>query len=144
MDSLPVLISVVSDKGVATVHGSGVLLIRDDVSSIGHRSDGLSSPVEGPPLLSVVSVIVHDLEVPLGTSSRVAPDEWSVGSESSSDLELLSISQWVSCEVNTSLINIPSHACTSMAMLEDSVLSVTVSISVGVKAESSVVSQVSY
>lgn len=108
MDSLPVLISVVSDKSVATVHGSGVLLIRDDVSSIGHRSDGLSSPVEGPPLLSVVSVIVLDLEVPLGTSSRVAPDEWSVGSESSSDLELLSISQWVSVVSLSSSLQIES------------------------------------
>jgi len=108
VDSLPVLISVVSDKGVATVHGSGVLLIRDDVSSIGHRSNGLSSIVEGPPLLSVVSVVVHDLEVPLGTSSRVAPDEWSVGSESSSDLELLSISQWVSVVSLTSSLQIES------------------------------------
>lgn len=61
------------------------------------RSDGLGSVVESPPLLLVVHVVVLDVKSVLTSSDvSIGPNNRSVGSESGSDLEVESISQWVS------------------------------------------------
>lgn len=95
-DSLPPLVLVDLGDGIGVLSTSGVPLGGENKSSVVHRSDGLGSPVEGPPLLSVVSVVVLDSEVVLSTSSRVGDNERSVGSHSGSELELNSISDWES------------------------------------------------
>jgi len=95
-DSLPPLVLVDLGDGIGVLSTSGVPLGGENKSSVEHRSDGLGSPVEGPPLLSVVSVVVLDSEVVLSTSSRVSDNERSVGSHSGSELELNSISDWES------------------------------------------------
>lgn len=77
-NSLPPLVLVDLGDGIGVLRSSGVPLGGENKSSVVHRSDGLGSPVEGPPLLSVVSVVVLDSEVVLSTSSRVGDNERSL------------------------------------------------------------------
>lgn len=59
-----VVVSVWSNNGINIVLMVVVVTLsdRDDHSSVGSRSDSLGSPVEYPPLLIVVWVVVSDSE----------------------------------------------------------------------------------
>jgi len=122
--------SDISDVSVSTVkpsssleglgspvsHSSGIaevlvvsssLLDGHDVVSVGNRSNGLSSPVEDPPLLAVIWIVVVDSKSEISVSDMLSPDNSSVSAQSGLDLESNTVSEWVSWEVNSSSVKRP-------------------------------------
>jgi len=82
--SLEGLSSPVSDSGgIAVVFpvGSG-LLDRHGVVSVGNRSNGFGSPVEDPPLLVVVWVVVSDSKSEVSVTDVLVPEDGSVSAHS--------------------------------------------------------------
>jgi len=75
----------------------------ENVVSVSNRSDGLSSPVEDEPLVSVIWVVIPQSEVGVEECS-----DWSLVTHLSSDLELNSISNWISWVSDSLKINLPS------------------------------------
>jgi len=82
--SLEMLISVVSSDGNVSVVSPALSidLSGDDLVSVSHSSDGLGSPVEGPPLSVVTWVVVLDSQSVLVRSDVLMPEEGSVSAHS--------------------------------------------------------------
>jgi hypothetical protein len=141
------LLTVVLDVSVSTrdpsgfvVDGSGVLgddggdtdspvcssLVHDAVGSLAPWSDGVGSAIEGPPLLSfgIIWVVVSDSESVLVTTDVFMPEDSSVGFHSRSDLELNTVSQWVSWVLNALGVNDPSLMVLGVAVFPGDVSSV--------------------
>jgi hypothetical protein len=83
--------------------------------------------------------MVLDSESVLVSTNMLVPEESSLGSHSRSDLESSSVLEWLSWPLNGSLIDPPSLVETIVAFVEDGVHVVGVSVSIDIKAESSVV-----
>ena len=105
-----------------------VVLDGDGVVSVGSRSDGSGSPVEDPPLLVVVWVVVLDSQSEVTVSDVLVPEEGSVLGHSSLDLESDSISEWVSWEGNTLSVKVELLVVSGLVAVTVSGVS-TVSIS---------------
>jgi len=126
--SLEGLASEVSDSGgiaVVSPVGSG-LLDGDGVVSVGNRSNGSGSPVEDPPLLVVVWVVVLDSKSEVSVTNVLVPDDGSVSAHSGFDLESNSAFEWISWEVNSSSVEREglSHIVEASVPMDISVLSV--------------------
>lgn len=98
---------------------SSSLLDRNNEVSIGTSSNSLGSVVEDPPLFDIVWVVVSDSKSVLVRSNVFSVEKSSSCSQSRLDLELNSILQWVSWEVNSSSVKQPSLAGSVIAVLED-------------------------
>jgi len=131
---------------------SGVSVVRPVVSSeldgdgevsVGSRSNGPSSPVEHPPLLVAVWVVVLDSKSVLGRSNVLVPEEGSSASQLSLDLESSSVSDWVSWEVSSSGVDLPSLVGSVVASPEDNMSVLRVRSTMDVKALAWDVSDVS-
>lgn len=85
-----------------------VLLDGHGVSGVGSRSDGSGSPVEDEPLLDVVRVVVLDSESVLVGTNVLSDEQGSVGAHSRFDLELETVSEWVSWEMDSGSVEHPS------------------------------------
>jgi len=99
--------------------------------------------VEDPPLLSVPWLAVLDSQSELVSSDVLVPEEGSLRSHSSLELELDSIFQWLSWPALVSLVNPPGLVETVVAVVEDDVSVVSVAVSMDIEALSSVVLEVS-
>lgn len=144
-DVLESFLSVVSHDGGVTIVTPVVTssLDGDGLVSVREGSDRFGSLVEHEPLLVVVWVSVSDSQSVLMASDMLGDDQGSVGWHGRLDLESKSVSQWVSWEVNTLLVEVPSLVCTVVASPEDSVSVVVVVTSMDIEAESGNISDVS-
>lgn len=143
--SLNGLTLVVSSNGSVSISGevSGSDLDGDYSSSVGESSDRLGSPVKDPPLSVVSWVVVSDPESVLVCTNMLVPEEGSVGSHSRLDLELDSVSEWVSWVVEWSSVEVEGLLGVVAADLENHVTTIPSSV-VEVKAVSSWRSDVSH
>lgn len=126
-----------SDNSCSTNSKVLSLLVGNGVSSLGKGSDGVSSSVEDEPLLGVLGVVVSDSKSELVGTDVFSPEEGSVGLHLGFDLELNSVSKWISWVSPSELIDLPSLVGSVMAVVEDNVTSVGVRTTVDIKALSS-------
>jgi len=96
-------------------------LVGKSISSSVERSDGLGSPVECPPLSSVIWVGVLDSESELVSTDVLSVEEGSVGWHQTLDLELDSISEWISWEVRSSWVEPPSLVSAVVAFVPNNI-----------------------
>ena len=83
------LLSEVSNLSISSDVETVVSL--KNVGSVDNCSDGLSSPVKDEPLISIVWIVINEFDIAVNVSS-----DWSLGGHSGSDLELDTISDWIS------------------------------------------------
>lgn len=95
-----------------------VKLNRDNPVSVGSRSDGLSSPVEEPPLLDVIWIVVSDSQSSISVTNVLSPDESSSRVHLCLNLESSAISFWISWILNFSKGNGPLSRSVSLAVVE--------------------------
>ena len=94
--------------------------------------------------MSVVTwVVVLDSESVLVSTNVLVPEEGSLGVHSSLDLELDTISQWVSSEVEWSSVNEPGLVGAVVAFPPDDLVVVSVSSTLDVEAHTGQGSEVS-
>lgn len=98
-------------------------------SSVTLSSDCSSSPVEDEPLFQVPWSVVSDSKSPLMSTDMLVIEESSSTFHSRLDLESDSISQWVSWELDTFSVELPTLMITILANIEHNVVAVIVSIS---------------
>ena len=134
---------VVSDNGSDSNLETLASLVGDGPVSLEVWSDGSGSPVEDPPLLLVPWLGVLDSESVLVSTNVLVPEEGSSRLHSSSDLESLSILQWLRWPLLGSLVDPPGLVETVVAVPEDNVSVVGVAVSVNIQALLTVVSDVS-
>jgi len=133
LGSLSVVSSVLSD-GSGNVDSETVSsLVGNNVASSSVGSDGSGSGIEDPPLLVVLWTVVSDSQSELVASDMLVPEECSSAWHSSLDLELNSISDWVSWVLSSSNVIVPSLVDTVVASVENGPSSVDVSVSVNIK-----------
>jgi len=128
---------------VVVVPVLSVVLDRDSVSSVASWSDGSGSPVEDEPLSQVSWRVVLDSESVLVVTNMLMPEEGLSTSHSRSDLEELSGLQWISWEVGSLSVEIPSLVETIVASVEDKMSVVMVLSVMDIKAVTTTVSEVS-
>ena len=131
--SLGVVTSVLSDGSGNVDSESLSSLVSDDKVSSGPGSDGLGSPVEGPPLLVVQWVVGSDSQSELVASDVLMPEEGSSVWHSGLDLELNSVAKWVSWVLSGLGVDVPGLVKSVVAVPEDDVSVVVVVSSVNVK-----------
>jgi len=124
-DLLDVVGSEVGNDGSITIVVPGgtsvVVLDGDCLSSVSSCSNRSCSPVNNPPLLNVFSHSVSDSQSELMSTDVFMVEEGLSSLHHRSDLELDSISQWVSWEVNSLSVNEPLLRCVVPAWVELSV-----------------------
>jgi len=120
--------SDVSDDGVVSVSSPALStdLGGDDLVSVSEGSNSLGSPVESPPLSVVTWVVVLDSQSVLVGSNMLMPEEGSVSAHSSLDLELDTVSEWISWEVKWSSVDVPGLVSTVVALPPDDLVGVSV------------------
>jgi len=103
-------------------------LDRNDLLSVGSRSNRSGSPVEGEPLLDVLWCVVSDSKSILVGSNMLFHEQSPVGLHHGLDLELDSIFQWVSWEFDSLSVWVPLLMGLSDTWLKSHQLSVSVSL----------------
>lgn len=131
-----------NDSGSSNVE-SLTSLVGNSIASSGPGSDSVSSGVKGPPLLVVLWVVRSDSESVLVSTNMLMPEEGSSVGHSRSNLELSSVSEWVSWVVVALSVNNPSLVDTVVALVPDDVSMVRVRLSVNIEASHSHISNVS-
>ena len=126
LDSLSVVSSPWSHGGGNSDSEASSLLVGNHEASLVEGSDGLSSSVEGEPLLVLGWVVVSDSESELVSSDVLVVEEGSVVWHHRSDLELDTGSQWVLWIVNSSSVDPPSLVGVVVALVPDDVSVVSV------------------
>ena len=121
-------VSVYNSSIVVVFPVSSSLLDGNNEVSVGTSSDSLGSVVEDPPLFDIVWVVVSDSKSVLVRSNVFSVEKSSSVSHCRLDLELDSILQWVSWEVNSSSVKGPTLVGSIVAVLEDdnSIFSITI------------------
>jgi hypothetical protein len=115
------------------------ILDGDGISSVGSRSDRSGSPVEDPPLLDVFWEVVSDSQSVLMTADMLVVEQGSVGLHDRFDLELDSVSKWVSWEFDSLLIDVPLLVETIVTWEEDDVSSMSVGGTMDINADAGMV-----
>jgi hypothetical protein len=117
--SLLVIVFEVSSNSSVSVMGPAVTtdLNGDDLVSVSHSSDGLGSPVEGPPLSVMTWVVVLDSKSVLVVTDVLVPEESSLAWHDGLDLESNTVSKWVSWMVSGFLVNDPGLVGTVVALV---------------------------
>lgn len=135
--------AVLSDDSSNADSESLSSLVGDGIVSSDLRSDSSGSLIEDPPLSSVPWLVVLNSKSELVSTDVLVPEEGSLRSHSSSELELDIISEWLSWPGLGSLIDEPSLVETIVAVVEDHVSVVSLAVSMDIEALSSVVLKVS-
>lgn len=118
---------------------------RDNHLSVSETSEGLGSVAENEPLLGVVCLgVTSDSEFVLLVAHVLSLVEGELGEAiGGSDLELDSVSQWVSWNSESFGVDEPTLMSTITTVVIDNMVMVVVSSSIRSKAEASWVSNVS-
>jgi hypothetical protein len=141
--SLGVVSSVLSDGSSDSNSELVSSLVGNSVVSSGPGSDGLGSPVEGPPLSVVQWVVGSDSKSELVSSDVLVPEEGSSVFHLRLDLELDTVGEWVSWILGGLGVDVPGLVQSIVAVVEDGVSVVGVGVSVDIQALTSQVSEVS-
>lgn len=118
-------------------------LVGESIVSSSPGSDGSGSGIESPPLSVVLWTVVSDSKSELVSTNVLMPEESSSVLHERLNLELNSVSKWVSWVVNSLSVNVPSLVQSIVAVPEDDVSHVVVVSSMNIKALLGQVSDVS-
>lgn len=131
--------------GILNSNSPGVVVFTlgtDGNSSVTPLTDGLSSPVEDEPLLSIVRIGVSESDV-VSRTITVGDVSYSLGTHGGLDLELDTVFQWVTWEFNALSVEVPGLGGTIIAHIEGHVSVVAIVLTPWFKTVSTDVSNIS-
>jgi len=132
-----------SENSPLVVSESNVFFNSKDVTSLVVGSDGLSSSVEGEPLLLVIWVVILDFKIVLTSTVVVGLVDSSVFSHSGSDLESNSRGKWLLGVGDSLSVSVPSLVGAIVALEPVNMSSMGVGVTMNIEASDSNISDVS-